>query len=66
MMYEYYNTFIFVLDQSRLFKFFLMLVSGLCQNNKIKIVRTASVKFDIIIKYQGKLVLNLCNIYLYH
>jgi hypothetical protein len=25
-----------------------MLVSGLCQNNKIKIVRTAGVKFDIL------------------
>jgi hypothetical protein len=29
------------------FIFFLMLVSELCQNNKIKIVRAASVKFDI-------------------
>jgi hypothetical protein len=39
------GTFIFVLYQNRLF--FLMLVSELCQNNKIKIVRAASVKFDI-------------------
>jgi hypothetical protein len=43
-------TFIFVLDQSRLL-IFLNVGIGVCQNNKIKIVRTASVKFDIIIKY---------------